>query len=181
MCVAAFSLSQKMHRSVTTKNLHLTCPPDGYEKHRKLRNLTDIVFVRHDAEKGPRSTMALDPRCFFSSDRRASKGFLIIQHCDIFVFFFCISAECPFRFFFCESCGRIGNEMFRKRKFFVTKRWVQLDKKRWRRTSLHMSHHTRRGLSSCELGGDLRLEIGSLMRQACQAGKAGDCADFLEK
>ena len=35
-------------------------------KHRKLSNLTDIVFVRQDAKKKrQRSTMALDRRCFF--------------------------------------------------------------------------------------------------------------------
>ena len=29
--------------------------------------------------------------------------------------------------FFLEICGRIGNEMPRKRNFLVTKRWFQLD------------------------------------------------------
>ena len=50
---------------------------------------------------------------------------------------------------FCENCERIGNEMLRKRNILVTKRWVQLDTKRWRRTSLidewlldaHILHH----------------------------------------
>ena len=59
-------LSQKMHRSVTAKHLlpdmFLRCDT---KKHWKLRNLTDIVFVRQDARKGPRSTMALYRRCFF--------------------------------------------------------------------------------------------------------------------
>ena len=50
--------------------------------------LTDIVFVRQDAKKGPRSTMALDRRWFVR---------------------------------------------VRKRKILTTKRWVQQDKKRWRR------------------------------------------------
>ena len=38
-------------------------------------------------------------------------------------------------FFFREMCGRVGNDMPSKGQLLVTKRWVPLDKKRWRRTS----------------------------------------------
>ena len=38
--------------------------------------------------------------------------------------------------FFCELCGKIGNEMPRKTKLWVTIRWVHLEKERWGRTSL---------------------------------------------
>ena len=51
--------------------------------------------------------------------------------------FFRISAEFPSRFIEEEEmCSRVGNEMPCQRKCLVTKRWVQLDNKRWRRTSL---------------------------------------------
>ena len=50
------------------------------------------------------------------------------------MFFFAFRPNVPLDF--CEICGRIGNEVPRKRAILVTKRWVQLDKQRWRRTSL---------------------------------------------
>ena len=64
----------------------------------------------------------------------ADCAFLFIQHCCIFEFFFHFGRIAPLVLF--EICGRIGNEMPRKRKMLVTKRWVQLEKKRWERTSL---------------------------------------------
>ena len=56
----------KKHRSVTTQillpDMILRC--DTENKGNKTI-LSDIVFVRQDAKKGARSTMALDRRCFF--------------------------------------------------------------------------------------------------------------------
>ena len=47
------------------------------------------------------------------------------------VLFFAFSAECATLvfLFFCEMCGRVGNEMPGERKILVTKKWVQVDKK----------------------------------------------------
>ena len=102
---------------------------------RKSAILTDIVFVRQDAEKELRSTMALDCRWFFQVTGELQRMPVDSSASIVFSCFFFISAECPSRFF-CEICGRIGNEVPRKRAILVAKRWVQLDKKRWGRTSL---------------------------------------------
>ena len=55
-----------MHRSVTTKillqDMFLRCDSKNTGQ---LHNFTDIVFVRQDAKKGPRSTMVMDRRWFF--------------------------------------------------------------------------------------------------------------------
>ena len=108
--------------------------------------MTHIVFLRQDAKKGPRPTTALDRRWFFQVtaelqrmpiDNSASilntqiVRFLFIQHCCIFVFFFCISAECSCHFL--KFVAGLATKCAVKEK---SKRWVQLDKKRWGRTSL---------------------------------------------
>ena len=63
-----------MRRSVTTKillpDMFLQCDTN---KHGKLRNLTDIVFVRQDAKKGTALHDGVGSSMDFSSDRRASK------------------------------------------------------------------------------------------------------------
>ena len=60
-------MSQKMHRSVTVNillpDMFLRCDTRKHEK--IMQVLTDFVFVRQDAKKGPRFTMALDRRWFF--------------------------------------------------------------------------------------------------------------------
>ena len=122
--------------------------------------LTYIIFARQDAQKAPRSTMALDRRsCLFVYST-------LFYVRDLFLHF----GRVPLSFF-CEICGRIGNEMPRKRKFWSRKKVVRkgggdtttvrtmnntqlqstlspqqhvherhhqrhLDKKRWGRTSL---------------------------------------------
>ena len=49
-------------------------PPMRYEKHEKITQvLTDFVFVRQDAKKGPRFTMALDRRWFFQGTAELQK------------------------------------------------------------------------------------------------------------
>ena len=85
-------------------------------KHEKLHKLTDIVLVRQEAKKGPRSTMALDRRWFFQVTAELQKmpietiqpafeyadsAFVFIYSSLLyFLFLFCISAECSSRFFF---------------------------------------------------------------------------------
>ena len=125
-------------------------PPMCYEKHRNLRNLTDIALVRQDAKKGPRSTMALDRRCFFFKSHQSFEGCHLTIHPEFeyadcaFLFY---STPLYFRFFFWHF-GRMPLSLFAKlvaglatkcpvkEHFWVTKRWVHLDKKRWRHTSL---------------------------------------------
>ena len=63
-CVATF-LDPKNAPFRDHENSFTGHVPMLYEKQRKLRNLTDIVFVRQDEKKGPRSTMALDRGWFF--------------------------------------------------------------------------------------------------------------------
>ena len=138
-------LSQKMHRSVTTNILLL----DMFLRCDSI-NIGNYAILR--------ITMALDRRWFFQVTAELqrmpidkSAGIWVRRWCFFVystllyfrVFIFCISAECPSRFFFFfEICGRIGNEMPSKRKFWSRKGGLG-------RTSVHKSHHTRRGLSSC--------------------------------
>ena len=74
MCVAAFFLSPKKHRSVTTKillpDMFLRCDTKNI---RNFTILTDIVFVRQDAKKGTALRDGVGSSTCFSSDRRASK------------------------------------------------------------------------------------------------------------
>ena len=57
------------------------------------------------------------------------------------VFFFCMSAHAPFRFFFfAKFVAGFGNEMPRKRKNSVTKWWGQLEKKRWGRRKVNFTN-----------------------------------------
>ena len=100
-----FPVSKK-HRSVFFRCL--------YEKHRKLRNFIDIVFVRQEQKKEPRSTMALDRQWFFQVtlelqgmpiDNSASilstqLARLFLRHSGIFVFFAVRTTSPLFLFFF---------------------------------------------------------------------------------
>ena len=67
-----------------------------------------------------------------------SASFCLFNTSVFFVCIFSTSADARLFFVF-EICGRVGNEMPDTRKILVTRRWVQLDKKRWGRTSLHFS------------------------------------------
>ena len=114
------------------------------------RKPTDIVFVRQDAKKGPRSTMVLDRWWLFQvtaelqrmpSDKSASVGIRRLCVFGLFntvvfsFFFFLHFGRMPLPFV-CEKCGRVGNGMRREGKMWSRKRWVQMDKKRWGRPSL---------------------------------------------
>ena len=76
----------------------------------------------------------------FSSDSRASRIPIDTSvHCCIFVFFFCISTECPslFFFFFVKIVAGLATTCSVKENFGYEK-VGQLDKKRRGRTSLPM-------------------------------------------
>ena len=60
--------------------------------------------------------------------------------------FFCISAECPSRFFLKFVAG-LATKCPVKEKFWSQKKWVQLDKKRWGRASLVEQAHQRLGVA----------------------------------
>ena len=62
--------------------------------------------------------------------------FFVLFNTVVFSFFFASRLNVPLFFWGGEMCGRVGNEMPGKGNISVTKRWVRLDNKRWRRTSL---------------------------------------------
>ena len=95
---------RKVHRSVTTKILL----PDMF-----FGRLTDIVFVRQDAKKEPRSTMALDRRWFFHVTAELRRQFSqhlitqIVRFCSfntvVFSCFFSFRPNVPLVFFFLRN------------------------------------------------------------------------------
>ena len=113
--------------------------------------LTDIVFVRQDAKKGPRSTMALDRQWFFSSDPPSFKGcqsttqsaykyadsaFLFVQHCCISsAFFRAFRPNAPL-IFSVKCAAGLATKCPVKRNMLVTKGGFSWTKQRWGRTSL---------------------------------------------
>ena len=149
-----FFLSHTMHRSVATKILL----PDMFFRcdTKNIGNYENFDGYRFCAtrrkKKGPRSAMALDRRCFFQVTAEIQKCQLTLQpaseyadgadlpaqQCCIFVFFF-FSFRPNAPLVFCEIYGRIGNEVSRKRKTLVTKRWVQLDKEKTMETYILVS------------------------------------------
>ena len=117
MCVAAFFLSQKMHRSVTTKILlpamFLRC---GTRKHTKLRNFDGYRCCATRRKKGTA----------LHDGAGSSMVFQVTAELQTMPFDNSASTECP-SLFFCQMCGRIGNEV--PHNLGHEKRWVQLDMK----------------------------------------------------
>ena len=94
----------------------------------------------------------------------ATCAFLFIQHCCMFVFL--QFGQMPLSFFG-EICGRIGNEMPRKDKFWSRRGGFNWTKKRWGRTSV-----------SKEVPTDLHLLV---FRAARRKGTSGDRGFFKER